>query len=43
MIQAQIRFLKELPFGLERVEIEKLVTAKRDSVSDLWQGFLARL
>jgi hypothetical protein len=43
MIQAQIRFLKELPFGLDRTEIERLVAEKRDAVSDLWQGFVATL
>lgn len=43
MIQAQIRFLKELPFGLERAEIERLVAEKRDAVSELWQGFVATL
>lgn len=43
MIQAQIRFLKELPFGLERAEIERLVAEKRDAVSELWQAFVSKL
>jgi len=43
MIQAQIRFLKELPFGLDRAAIEALLVEKRDAVDELWQAFVIRL
>ena len=43
LAEAQVRFLGQRPFGLERAEIEAALAEKHEAVSGLWRKFVEQL